>query len=228
MTDSKETVARLVTEVINGRKLDLLDELCTPQFAPKLRRAFSEFLDAFPDWRQGIVELVAEDTTVVARFRCHGTHAGTWQGLPPTGRTMHVDEVYFFRFAGPRIRSAWGLEDNLDPHAPARRRRRRSETASARPVPRPNVTPPTERATTPRGPMSAAVSRTLCSWCVAGMPARVHLPAGGKVNPASVRPAGSQASTARAVAASAGRSTPRAARIWQPTPLPSSSSATSR
>lgn len=111
MTDSKATVARLVTEVINGRKLDLLDELCTPQFAPQLRRAFSEFLDAFPDWRQEIVELVAEDTTVVARFRCHGTHTGTWQGLPSTGRTMHVDEVYFFRFAGPCIRSAWGLED---------------------------------------------------------------------------------------------------------------------
>jgi hypothetical protein len=58
-----------------------------------------------------IVELVAEDTTVAARFRCQGTHTGTWQGLPPTGTTMRIDEVYFFRFAGGWIRSAWGLED---------------------------------------------------------------------------------------------------------------------
>lgn len=102
---------RLVDEVMNGRDLDLLDELCTPQLAPKLRRAFEQFLEAFPDWRQELVEVVAEGTTVVARFRCHGTHARTWEGLEPTGRTMRIDEVYFFRFADGRIRGMWGLED---------------------------------------------------------------------------------------------------------------------
>ena len=39
MTDTKATVTRLVTEVMNRRDLDLLHELCTPQLAPKLRRA---------------------------------------------------------------------------------------------------------------------------------------------------------------------------------------------
>jgi hypothetical protein len=66
VTDTKATVTRLVTEVMNGRNLDLLDEMCTPQLAPKLRRAFTQVLDAFPDWQQEIVELVAEGTIVVA------------------------------------------------------------------------------------------------------------------------------------------------------------------
>ena len=110
-TSSKAIVVRLVEEVINGRHLALLDELCTPQLAPKLRTAFSSFLAAFPDWRQEIVELVAEGDTVVARFRCHGTHTGPWEGLAPTGRTMDIDEVSFFRFRDGRIRSVWGLED---------------------------------------------------------------------------------------------------------------------
>jgi predicted ester cyclase len=37
---------------------------------------FAEFRMAFPDWREEIVELVAEDDTVAGRFRCSGTHRG--------------------------------------------------------------------------------------------------------------------------------------------------------
>jgi hypothetical protein len=47
---------------------------------------------------------------VVAHFRCTGTQ-GAWQGLPPTGRTMLVDEVYFFRVKADRLHRVWGLED---------------------------------------------------------------------------------------------------------------------
>ena len=89
----------------------VLDELCTPSLAAKLRTAFSEFRAAFPDWHQEIRELVAEDNTVVARFRCTGTHQGEWQRLAPTGRSMRVDEVYFFRLDAGRLAGLWGLED---------------------------------------------------------------------------------------------------------------------
>jgi hypothetical protein len=111
VTSNKAVIHRLVDEVMNGRDLDLLDELCTPQLAPKLRTAFGSFAAAFPDWHQELVQLVAEDDIVVARFRCRGTHTGAWEGLAPSGRTMKIDEVSFFRFAGDRIRSMWGLED---------------------------------------------------------------------------------------------------------------------
>jgi predicted ester cyclase len=104
-------VRRLVDEVMNGGNFDLLDELCEPRLVRKLRSAFEQFRSAFPDWRQEIVELVHEGSTVVARFRCTGTHRGTWQGLPATNRAMRVDEVYFFRVTGERITGLWGLED---------------------------------------------------------------------------------------------------------------------
>jgi hypothetical protein len=107
-----DVVRRLVADAINGRDLDLLDELCVERLAPKLRRAFAEFRAAFPDWRQEVVELVTEGETVVARFRCTGTQRGAWRGLPPTERRMKIDEVYFFRITNGRIRSLWGLEDN--------------------------------------------------------------------------------------------------------------------
>ena len=111
MTDPKDLVQRLVDDVINAARSDVLEDIATPPVARRLRRAFDQFRAAFPDWHQDIVELVADGPTVVARFRCTGTHRGPWQGLAPTGRTMRIDEVYFFRIEDDRITRVWGLED---------------------------------------------------------------------------------------------------------------------
>ena len=111
VTDRKQLVQRLVDDVINADRPDLLDDLATTPVARTLRRAFGQFRAAFPDWRQDIVELVGEGPTVVARFRCSGTHLGPWRGLAPTGRTMNIDEVYFFRIEDDRITRVWELED---------------------------------------------------------------------------------------------------------------------
>lgn len=109
--DPKGLVHRLVDDVMNGNDLPALDQLCTPSLAAKLRVAFDQFRAAFPDWHQEIVELVAEGSTVVARFRCTGTHGGEWQGLAPTARRMRVDEIFFFRIANGRLSGLWGMED---------------------------------------------------------------------------------------------------------------------
>ena len=83
VTSPIDVVQRVIDEVMNGRDHDLLDELCTPALAPKLRAAFSSFLAAFPDWHQEAREFVSDGRTVVARMRCTGTHRGDWQGLAP-------------------------------------------------------------------------------------------------------------------------------------------------
>jgi predicted ester cyclase len=56
-------------------------------------------------------EMVAEGDTVVARFKCRGTHKGEWRGEEPTGKKIAVDEVFFFRFAEGVISDMWALED---------------------------------------------------------------------------------------------------------------------
>ena len=104
-------VSDLVEDVMNGNDLDRLEQLCEPQLASKLRVAFTQFRTAFPDWRQELIETVTDGRTVVARMRCTGTHHGTWQGLAPTGRSMRVDEVHFFRIGDDRLAGVWGLED---------------------------------------------------------------------------------------------------------------------
>jgi predicted ester cyclase len=108
----KEVVRRLVEEVMNGRRLEVLDELYDPRYAAAARRWMEPFLAAFTDVHMRIEDLLAEGDRVVGRFACSGTHSGRWRGHAPTGRRFtDVSEVYIFRFAGGRIVDTWGLED---------------------------------------------------------------------------------------------------------------------
>jgi predicted ester cyclase len=108
----KAVVLRLVDEVFNAGRLDVIDELYEPALAHRARGWIAPFRESFPDVRMEVVELVAEGDTVVGRFRCSGTQLGQWQGNPPSGRRFErIDEVYFFTVRDGRIASAWGLED---------------------------------------------------------------------------------------------------------------------
>jgi predicted ester cyclase len=61
-----------------------------------------------------IVDLVAEDDTVVAHFKCSGTHRGEWLGVAPTGRRFeNVDEISIFQVKDGKLASAVAVEDNL-------------------------------------------------------------------------------------------------------------------
>jgi predicted ester cyclase len=105
-------VTRLVAEVMNAGRLELIDELYEPRLARAARRWIAPFRTSFPDVRMEIVELVVEGERVVGRFRCSATHLGEWDGHPPTGRRFErVDEVYFFTIRHGRVAAAWGLED---------------------------------------------------------------------------------------------------------------------
>jgi predicted ester cyclase len=112
--ENKALVRRLVQEVVTERNPDALDELAQGQFARLARRWISPFQNAFPDFRMEIVDLIAEDDTVVAHFKCSGTHQGEWLGEPPTGRRFeNVDEIYIFHVKEGKLSSATGVEDNL-------------------------------------------------------------------------------------------------------------------
>ena len=110
--DGKELVRRLVEEVMNKGRLDLLDDLYTDRLAGDARRWIEPFLSSFADVEMRIVEMVCEGDRVVARLVCSGTHVAAWQGYPATGRRFrNVPEVYFFTIRDGRIAGAWGLED---------------------------------------------------------------------------------------------------------------------
>jgi predicted ester cyclase len=111
---NKAVVRRLVDEVMNSGRLEVLDELYAPRLAAAARAWIAPFRASFPDVRMQVVDLVAEGDKVVGQFLCSGTQPGEWQGRLPTGRRFErVAEVYFFELLEGRIIRAWGLEDNL-------------------------------------------------------------------------------------------------------------------
>ena len=109
----KALVRRLVDKVINGNELDLVEELFAPELAEPVRQAFTSFRAAFPDWREEIVDMVAEGDKIAVRLRCSGTLQGEFMGAKPNGRRQEVDEVFFLRVRDGRFVEYWGLEDNL-------------------------------------------------------------------------------------------------------------------
>jgi predicted ester cyclase len=112
--NNKRLVRRLVEEALARHDPDVVDEIATGEFAQAAKRWVSPFRGAFPDFKMQIIELIAEGDTVVAHFRCSGTHRGEWLGVPATGRRFeNVDEIYIFRVTDGKLSSATGVEDNL-------------------------------------------------------------------------------------------------------------------
>jgi predicted ester cyclase len=112
---NKEVVLRAIAEVINGGRMELVDELYAPEIASAVKSWIAPFRASFPDVHMEVIDLVAEGDKVVGRFACSGTHEREWRGHPPTGRRFErVDEVYFFRLRDGKIADSWGLEDSAD------------------------------------------------------------------------------------------------------------------
>jgi predicted ester cyclase len=111
---NKRLVRRLVDEAINPRNPDAIDEIATDELAQAAKAWASPFRSAFPDFEMVLVDLIAEGDTVVAHFKCSGTHRGEWLGVAATGRRFEgVDEIYIFRVRDGKLASAVGVEDNL-------------------------------------------------------------------------------------------------------------------
>ena len=114
MSEENKAMVRRMVEAINaGEEATVVDELFAPRVARRVKRLFAQFRSAFPDWREEIVQLVAEGDTVAGRFRCSGTHLGEFLGEAPTGKRMEVEEVFFVRAEDGRFVEFWALEDSL-------------------------------------------------------------------------------------------------------------------
>ncbi len=109
-------VRRYFAELLDQRRLELVDELFVPDLvfqpvgAPEAirgREALRGFLlelgAAFPDARFTPGAAAAQGDTVAGEFTFTGTHLGEYHGLPPTGRPVRVEGVDLFRIADRRI-----------------------------------------------------------------------------------------------------------------------------
>ena len=122
---NKATIRRMVEQVYNERRLDLIDEFFTEDFvghnvgAPpihgqeELRAGIAMALDAYPDFHLALDDVIAEGDKAAARWTSRGTQRGELLGVPATGKLITQQGMVFYRMVNARIAEVWFHADNL-------------------------------------------------------------------------------------------------------------------
>ena len=123
--DNKALVRRFVDEVQSGGNIDLIDEICSPEFVNHspppgipadcegIKILTAMFRGAFTDSHFTIENMVAEGDKVATRKTFHGTHGGDFMGMPPTGRVVSMGLIDIVRVSDGRVVEHWAMGDSL-------------------------------------------------------------------------------------------------------------------
>lgn len=124
LEENKAIVLRFI-EAYNNRNLDylnLIDEFVASDYVDHsnnvgregLKQLFVMGLNAFPDWKETIEDIVAEGDKVWVRLTYTGTHKGQFMGLPPTGKKITSKAVDIYRLANGKLVEYWNVTDNVN------------------------------------------------------------------------------------------------------------------
>jgi steroid delta-isomerase-like uncharacterized protein len=124
MSAELEALARrFYDEIVNERKLELIDELVSPDFVEHeefpglpagrdgVKAFFGMMFVAFPDMRFDVEEIVATGDTAVARLRMRGTQEGAFMDIPATGKQIDVPSIDWVRIKDGQAVEHWGVTD---------------------------------------------------------------------------------------------------------------------
>lgn len=130
MADVRELSRRFYEEVLSEGRLDVIEELCSPNYrradpAPVWLDTVAEGRDqvvadvtalrtAFPDLSIAIEDSIVEENRVATRIRLRGTHLGRFLDIDPTGKRIDVEMVDFLHYQGGKAVEQWGMVDLLE------------------------------------------------------------------------------------------------------------------
>ena len=117
---NKELVRRFYREAINERDSAACERLLSVDFVhngePRgrtgQRQAVDYFLAAFPDLRNEIELILAEDDLVAAHQRWTGTHGGEFLGVAASGRRVEFSSTAVLKVRDGLIAQAWDEMDS--------------------------------------------------------------------------------------------------------------------
>jgi predicted ester cyclase len=115
------TIRRMFDELINGGRLELVDDLLDPEFlgttpqGPLDRDGFKEYVRAwrtgFPDVHCEVHDVVEQGDRIAWGIVASGTHTGDFMGIPPAGRAVRFDSL---NIATMRDGRAWRHQVVMD------------------------------------------------------------------------------------------------------------------
>ena len=121
---NKALTLRYWEEVANKGNLDLIEEICAPDYVchevdqdicgPEGVRQFIFMLRAaFPDLHVTVEDVIAEGDKIVQRWTGRGTHQGELMGIPPTGNRVSVAGITISRFKDGKVSEEWEVYDMM-------------------------------------------------------------------------------------------------------------------
>ena len=122
--EHKTLIRHLFEQGFNQGKLSIVDEVfhrdfvdrSTPDQPPGIQGVkdyIAMVRTGFPDIVVTIEDLVAAEDKVVVRTTWRGTHQGTYEGVPPTGRQATRTMIQIFRVAGGKLLEEWSEGEGL-------------------------------------------------------------------------------------------------------------------
>ena len=115
-------VVKKLFEGLNGRNVDILDRLLTPNFVwhgnndqgrDEYKQDVNAVIAAFPDAKWDIDEILSKEDKVVVRWSFSGTQRNAWGGVPASGKHVTYGGITIFRLKEAKIAEVWNNENLL-------------------------------------------------------------------------------------------------------------------
>lgn len=117
--ENKTVVRRVVEDFLTTGDPDLADGLFAPDYVDhgashpdltgieNVKRSAKEWLQAFPDSRNVVEDVISEGNRVAVRWSTHSTHEGEFAGVQPTGERVEVAWFAIFRLSDGMVAESW-------------------------------------------------------------------------------------------------------------------------
>ncbi len=120
---NRAVILRIYEECFNKQKLDLADELVSARldtrgpnggFGPEaFKRNAAPLLAGFPDIQFTVQDVITQDDRVAVHWTWEGTHRGSFNNIPPTGKRVRHEGMVMYRLAGGQVLEAKPVFDRL-------------------------------------------------------------------------------------------------------------------
>lgn len=121
---NKAVIRRHVEEVFNKGKLEVADEIISPDYVyhgpagefkgpDGFKQMVAGTRTAFPDTHFTIDDMVGEGDTLAVRYTWTATFKGEFMGMAPTGKKIKITSAYFYHFKDGKEVEALPFTDML-------------------------------------------------------------------------------------------------------------------
>jgi predicted ester cyclase len=108
LEENKQLILQLFEEVVNNNHLELLDDLFVSgsMIAASFRNSVMLVRTAIPNAHAVVEHILGEEDQVAVVFTVTGENTGPFMGRPPTGQSIVLTGIHYYRIRNKRIITA--------------------------------------------------------------------------------------------------------------------------